>query len=50
MAEEIKKVEETKKAKKVNFFQDKSKEQHISWVDKQVGEHPVVKTKGEFRP
>ncbi len=36
--------EETKKVKKINFFQDKSKEQHISWVDKQVGEHPVVKT------
>jgi len=37
-------AEETKEVKKVNWFKDKSKEQHISWVDKQVGEHPVVKT------
>lgn len=44
MAEEIEKTEETKKTEKVDFFKDKDKEEFVSWIDKQVGDHPVVKT------
>lgn len=36
-------AEETKKAEKVDFFKDKSKNEFASWIDKQVSEHPVVK-------
>lgn len=43
MAEEIKEVKETKKVGETNFFKDKSEEEYVSWIDKQVGEHPVVK-------
>jgi len=36
-------AEEKKKAEKIDFFKDKKEEEFVSWVDKQVGEHPVVK-------
>lgn len=32
------------KTAKINFFKDKPEEEYLSWIDKQVGEHPVVKT------
>jgi len=36
-------AEEKKKAEKIDFFKDKSKEEFVSWADKQVSDHPVVK-------
>jgi len=36
-------AEEKKKAENINFFRDKPEEEFVSWIDKQVGEHPVVK-------
>lgn len=37
-------AEENEKTEKTSFFKDKPEEEFISWVDKQVGDHPVVKT------